>query len=138
MDAKTIIAVVLSVGVILAYTLIFAPKDEMVPAQGQGQQQSVFDRRPEQRSQNDPLHLSPILAVPNCGAVESELEIIQNDLIKRDTEVFEIGFSRTGGNISSLRLKEHVDFGGEPVELVHRSGDGTEYFSITFATLLAF
>jgi len=90
MDAKTIIAVVLSVGVILAYTLIFAPKDEMVPAQGQGQQQSVFDRRPEQRSQNDPLHLSPILAVPNCGAVESELEIIQNDLIKRDTEVFEI------------------------------------------------
>lgn len=132
MDAKTIIAVVLSVGIILAYTLIFSPKEEMVPTQRQGQQQSVFDRRPEQRSHNEPLHLSPVIAVPNCGAVESELEGIQNDLIRRDTEVFEIGFSRTGGNISSLRLKEHVDFSGDPVELVHRPGDGTEYFSITF------
>ena len=139
MDVKTILAVVLSVGVILAYTLIFAPdplsmEDGGSPLedgaqaqeQTQRQPQTLFGRRAEPQAQYAPLEASAVVAAP------TELAELADDLIRRETEVFEIGFSRTGGTIASLRLKEHLDVGGEPVELVHRPEDGTEYFAIAF------
>ena len=132
MDAKTILAVVLSVGVILAYTLLLAP-DPLPPLEeGQTQEQpqpqapSLFGGRSASAAQPVELTSSAVVAAPLEAGSPAD------DLIRRETDVFEIAFSRTGGTIASLRLKEHLDVGGEPVELVHRPDDGTEYLSIAF------
>ncbi len=133
MDAKTIIAVVLSVGVILAYTLLFAP-DPLPPLEEGGQTQertplqmpSLFGGRSQPAPQLAELEASPVVAAP------AELADFREDLIRSETDVFEIAFSRTGATIASLRLKEHLDVDGEPVELVHRPEAGTEYFAVAF------
>lgn len=131
MDAKTILAVVLSVGVILAYTLLLAPdpvplaEDGQVPEQTQPAP-SLFGGRSASAAQPVELSSSPVVAA------QTEVGEIADDLIRRETDVFEIAFSRTGGTIASLRLKDHLDVGGEPVELVHRAEEGTEYLTIAF------
>jgi YidC/Oxa1 family membrane protein insertase len=137
MDVKTILAVVLSVGVILAYTLLFAPDplplEEGAQTQEQTQPQlpSLFGGRSQPAAQPAELAPSAVAAVVS-EAADTEIEEFAEDVIRRETDVFEIGFSRTGGTIASLRLKDHVDVNGQPVELVHRPDDGTEYLAVAF------
>ena len=137
MDVKTILAVVLSVGVILAYTLLFAPDplplEEGAETQEQTQPQmpSLFGGR------SQPAVPLAELAPSTVTAADSEAAgtgggAFAEDLIHRETDVFRIAFSRTGGTIASLQLKDHLDVNGDPVELVHRPEDGTEYLTVAF------
>ena len=51
--------------------------------------------------------------------------------IKLETEKFSIEFSSIGGQISSLRLKEHLNYLGKPVNLI---GSNNSTFDIDFIT----
>lgn len=51
--------------------------------------------------------------------------------IKLETEKFSIEFSSIGGQISSLRLKEHLNYLGKPVNLI---GSNNSTFDIDFVT----
>ena len=51
--------------------------------------------------------------------------------IKLETEKFSIEFSSIGGQISSLRLKEHLNYLGKPVKLI---GSNNSTFDIDFVT----
>ena len=51
--------------------------------------------------------------------------------IKLETEKFSIEFSSIGGQISSLRLKEHLNYLGKPVNLI---GSNNSTFDIGFVT----
>ena len=137
MDIKTILAVVLSVGVILGYTLIFAPDppslDEGMPLQERDQPQvpSLFGGRSQSAAPLAELTLSSVVATLEEKG-EGQIVGFSDDLIQRETDVFEIAFSRSGGNIASLRLKDHLDVDGNPVQLVHHPEDGTEYLAVSF------
>ena len=54
-----------------------------------------------------------------------------NKKIKLETEKFSIEFSSIGGQISSLRLKEHLNYLGKPVNLI---GSNNSTFDIDFVT----
>lgn len=142
MDVKTILAVVLSVGVILAYTLLFAPDplplEEGAETQEQTQPQmpSLFGGRSQPAVPLAELAPSTVTAADSQAAGSQAAGTgggaFAEDLIHRETDVFRIAFSRTGGTIASLQLKDHLDVNGDPVELVHRPEDGTEYLTVAF------
>ena len=136
MDRNTIIAVVLSVVVIvgsmLLQSVLFPQPDA---AEFATPAASSSGPQPLPSAQTPPPVQDPAPG-PSVTAVEAE-GAAQLAAIQRETGVFLITFSTGGGTITSLRLKEHLDIDGRPVDLVLDPDGSNEFLGMSFGAALS-
>jgi YidC/Oxa1 family membrane protein insertase len=137
MDRRTIIAVVLAVVVIVGSMIVqqrfFAP-EKPAPAQTAEPAESA----PE------PIEVEPegveapaVLEKPGVSAAVEGLTAVTEQQIEEqtftiETEVFRVGFTNRGGQITSIELKEFANIDGSPVEMIFSQESGINPFSIHF------
>ena len=141
MDKRTVIAVVLAVVVIVGSMIVqqvFFPPEEKTPAQTT---QSAADTVPEPVTEEQPAEeAEPAVeeqqpSVPE-GAGE-ELAATNDQQIEEqnftiETDIFRLGFTNRGGQITSIELKEYSNTDGSPVEMIFSQESGVDPFSIHF------
>ena len=132
MDRKTLIAVGLSVvvivGSLLVQTFLFpspdgglglgAPPAARVPAAGEDAGAAVA--RPD-----------VFAPVASTVAAAGEDSAVGPRLIVKETDLFALAFTTAGGDLTSIRLKQHHDVDGTEVELVLRPEEH-RLFSVAF------
>jgi YidC/Oxa1 family membrane protein insertase len=141
MDKRTVIAVVLAVVVIVGSMLVqqvfFAPEGPR-PAQTA---ESAADRGPEPIVEEQPTEAakpSTEAAQPSVTtAAGGQLAAVTDQQIEEqsftiDTEVFRVGFTNRGGQITSIELKEFSNTDGSPVQMIFSQESGVNPFSIRF------
>ena len=141
MDKRTILAVVLAIAVIVGSTIItqrfFAPEQ---PASGQTEQ-STAETRPEPIAEQqlaEETQPADTAEQPGAPAVSGEQvaalddQQIEEQVFTLETDVFRIGFTNRGGQITSVELKEYSNTDGSPVEMIFSQESGVNPFSIHF------
>jgi YidC/Oxa1 family membrane protein insertase len=141
MDKRTVIAVVLAVVVIVGSMIVqqvfFAPKNQ-APAQAV---ETAADTGPEPIAEEQPAEEAeaPVAAEqPSAPAPRGEeLAVVSEQQIEEqnftiETEVFRVGFTNRGGQITSIELKEFSNTDGSPVEMIFSQESGINPFSIHF------
>ena len=141
MDKRTVIAVVLAVVVIVGSMIVqqvfFAP-GEPTPAQ------TAEPSGPEPIEEEQPVQPAeeaqppaateqpgaPAVAGEQLAAVTDQQIEEQNFAI--ETEVFRVGFTNRGGQITSIELKEFSNTDGSPVDMIFSQESGVNPFSIHF------
>jgi YidC/Oxa1 family membrane protein insertase len=140
MDKRTVIAVVLAVVVIIGSMVVqqrfFAPQ-EPTPAQTAEpadtgpepvvEEQPTEEVQPQQAAEQPS---APAAAGEELAAVTDQQIEEQNFTI--ETEVFRVGFTNRGGQITSIELKEFSNTDGSPVEMIFSQESGVNPFSIHF------
>ena len=127
MDKNTLFAVILSTVVIVVGFMIQA---KVNPAPEQEVTKVPAIEQTIDESEN-------IKEAPRQQAVSSnELQldtdaVIEEKIIKAETNRFIITFSNKGGVITSLKLKEHMDK-GKPLEMIFTADDEQAAFDIAF------
>lgn len=132
MDKNTLLAVVLSVIVIsvgFAVQSYFFPQEQIVP------QSSAVPP-----VQENPIQVQPVQEtdIPETGAEEqqalaalpAETDLEYSEYIL-ETDVYLATFSNRGGDLISLRLKEHTDNGGL-LEMIKRDESDVRAFNLRF------
>ena len=141
MDKRTVIAVVLAVVVIVGSMIVqqvfFAP-EKKTPAQTA---ETAEDRGPEPVTEEQPAEKAEPPgeaeqpSVPEgageelAAAIDQQIEE-QNFTI--ETEIFRVGFTNRGGQITSIELEEYSNTDGSPVEMIFSQESGVDPFSIHF------
>jgi YidC/Oxa1 family membrane protein insertase len=141
MDKRTVIAVVLAVVVIVGSMIVqqvfFAP-EEQTPARTA---ETTADTGPEPVTEEQPAEeaelpgaaeqpSAPAAAGEELAAVTDQQIEEQNFTI--ETEIFRVGFTNRGGQITSIELKEYSNTDGSPVEMIFSQESGVDPFSIHF------
>lgn len=141
MDKRTIIAVALAVVVIIGSMIIqqrfFAP-EEPAPAAVQTEEETQpvpADQSAAEQSGTETkapsLAEQPGAAAGDDLAVETEQQI-EELIFTLETEVFRVGFTNRGGQITSIELKDFANTDGSPVEMIFSQESGINPFSIHF------
>jgi len=151
MEKNTLVAVVLSVAVLFGFYLVqgifFAP--EPSPPQAAAPPGEL----PQQQAPAGPVAAVPadqpppaavdviadILGIPPAGAPDTEgdgvegvaLAAEEREYIEIETDLLSVVLTNAGGNIVSLRLRNHMD-GGEPLEMIFSGGSGAHAFTTAF------
>jgi YidC/Oxa1 family membrane protein insertase len=146
MDKRTIIAVVLAVVVIVGSMIVqqvFLAPEEQAPAQIA---EPGADTGPEPITEEQPAEVAeppatagqpsaPALTGEDLAAVNDQQ--IEEENFTIETEVFQIGFTNRGGQITSIELKEFSNTDGSPVEMIFSQESGVDPFSIHFGDATA-
>ena len=154
MEKNTVLAIVLSVAVIVVFTVVqgifFAPKH---PAAAQPRQEPVSSAAPTQpayppvpelqapvesgslqaaETQKPPLETGPYAADLSAGMIE----LGDREPVVIETEVMIVTFSRAGGDIVSWKLKDHKDKDGM-VDMILSGSKEARAFTVAFGGLNA-
>jgi YidC/Oxa1 family membrane protein insertase len=141
MDKRTIIAVVLAVVVIVGSMIVqqafFAP-EEQAPAQtaeprpDTAPEPIVEEQLAEQAEPTvtDQQPSAPAVTGGDLAVVADQQIEEQNFTI--ETEIFRVGFTNRGGQITSIELKEFSNTDGSPVEMIFSQESGVDPFTIHF------
>ena len=135
MDKNVVMAVVLSFVVILGFSFLqtkFFPKNETV--QTQTVENLPQEETPAAESETQSVVSGAALAVSNDYSVyvAEGTEPASAQIISMNTDLYNIQFSTLGGEISSLKLNEHVGDDGEQVNMVYPVADGRGAFELSF------
>lgn len=134
MDKRTVIAVVLAVVVIVGSMIVqqvfFAPEQTIAPAQpAQTGPEPIAEEQPVQQPET-PAAQAPASDTEDLAPlVEQQIE---EQTFTIETEVFRVGFTNRGGEITSIELKEYTNTDGTPVEMIFSQESGVSPFSIHF------
>ncbi|MDC7226122.1 MAG: membrane protein insertase YidC [Spirochaetales bacterium] len=134
MDRNTLYAVILSTVVIVAGFFIqakFFPAPEQPVAATQMTTESAAEAAVETETLEAPRQQQS--ASSNELKLDTET-VIEERIIKAETNRFLITFSNKGGIITSLKLKEHLE-NGEPLEMLFTANDAQGAFDIAFGDL---
>ena len=132
MDRRTLIAVGLSVvvivGSLLAQTFLFPAPDEALGfgAPAAGGATAAGELEPVASARDDAF--APVASTVSAAGEDSATGA---RLIMKETDLFALAFSTAGGDLTSIRLKQHHDVGGTAVELVLRP-DQHRFFTVSF------
>ena len=140
MDKRTVIAVVLAVVVIVGSMVVqqrfFAPK-EPAPAQtvepSDTGPEPIVEERPAEEAESPAAAEqpgTPAVAGEELAAVIDQQ--IEEQTFAIETEVFRVGFTNRGGEVTSIELKEFNNTDGTPVEMIFSQESGVNPFSIHF------
>ena len=132
MDRRTLIAVGLSVvvivGSLLAQTFLFPAPDETlaIGAPARGGVTAAGELEPVATARDDAF--APVASTVSAAGEDSATGA---RLIMKETDLFALAFSTAGGDLRSIRLKQHHDVDGTAVELVLRP-DQHRFFTVSF------
>jgi YidC/Oxa1 family membrane protein insertase len=135
MEKRTVIAVVLSMAVIFGFYLVMGaiyPQAPAAPAPAPAAAeppQAQTSPAPSQVVRSESAPALPAAAVaPESGSGEP----LQEPPVIIDTNLMTITLTNAGGNITSLRLKEHKEKGNTPVEMIFSGSSQAHAFSVSF------
>jgi YidC/Oxa1 family membrane protein insertase len=134
MEKRTVIAVVLSMAVIFGFYLVMGaiyPQTPAAPAPTAAEPpQTRTGPAPSQEVvRNESVPAPPAAAVaPESGSEEP----LPEPPVIIDTNLMTITLTNAGGDITSLRLKEHKEEGNTPVEMIFSGPSQAHAFSISF------
>jgi YidC/Oxa1 family membrane protein insertase len=141
MDKRTIIAVVLAVVVIVGSMLVqqvfFAP-DEQPPTRTaepgvDAGPEPIVEEAPAEEGAPAPAAEQP--RTPPAGGEDLAIagdQQIEEQNFTIETDVYRIGFTNRGGQITSIALKDFSNTDGTPVDMIFNQESGVEPFSIHF------
>ena len=141
MDKRTLLAVVLSVVILIAGTVImqvFLPKTPAqtseAPAAAAAEDStpavtSAVSAPPAAKPETQSQTTAPGKVVPVASA---GAEASGPMSIARETDVYRMTFSREGASLTSVQLKKFTNVDGSPVEMVYESSVGQHPFDISF------
>jgi YidC/Oxa1 family membrane protein insertase len=107
MEKRLIIAVLLSIGVLYAYSFIFPPAKPQLPAPG-ATQQAVLSSAKQAPVQGGAVQSTP--AAPQAAAVPQQAASARD--ITVDTDLYTAVFSTQGGGLKKLVLKKYHETPG--------------------------
>ena len=144
MDKRTIIAVALAVVVIIGSMVIqqrFFSPEEPAPAATQAQEETQPLPADQSAAETPAAEEEAPARVeqPSASAdlaVETEQQI-EEQTFTMETEVFRVGFTNRGGQITSIELKDFSNIDGSPVEMIFSQESGINPFSIHFGDVNA-
>ena len=133
MDRRTLIAVGLSVvvivGSLLIQTFLFPSPDDALGL-GSTPAPAAESGEPATGTVDSADIFAP---VPSTVTAAGEDTPAGSRLITKETDLFSLVFSTAGGDLTSMRLKQHHDVDGTDVELVLRP-EQHHFFSIAFGS----
>ena len=131
MDRRTLIAVGLSVvvivGSLLIQTFLFPTPDD---ALGLGSAPAPASESGEPATVASADVFAPVASTVTASGEDTP---VGSRLITKETDLFSLVFSTAGGDLTSMRLKQHHDVDGTDVELVLRP-EQDHFFSIAFGS----
>jgi YidC/Oxa1 family membrane protein insertase len=136
MDKRTLLAVVLSVIILIAGTVIMQVVMPKAPAQtaaapaAAAQAPSVSSEAPAAgKPQPEAQTAAPGKVVP---AAVPGTDASGQKTVVRETEVYRLSFSREGAVLTSVQLKNYKNTDGSPVEMIYASSRGQYPFEVLF------
>ncbi|EDP69620.1 putative inner membrane protein translocase component YidC [Flavobacteriales bacterium ALC-1] len=143
-DINSIIGFVLIFGIMLWYFYQSKPTDEEIAAQKKAQEEQVETEKKVSK-QEETLVTSAedytnvkaldsteqVALQSKVGSFANALNLPGEDITTVETDVFELKFSRKGGHLAEVRLKNFVDYDSVPIYLVK---DNNSAFNISFGT----
>ncbi|UCG00039.1 MAG: membrane protein insertase YidC [Spirochaetaceae bacterium] len=143
MDKRTVIAVVLAVVVIIGSMIVqqrfFAPEQPTTVAEpADGGPQPVVEEQPAEAQTAEGAEQPPVAEQPSVpGTATGEMALVTDQQIEEqtftlETEVFRVGFTNRGGQITSIELKDFSNTDGSPVEMIFSQDSGINPFSFRF------
>ncbi len=135
MDKKTLLAIVVAVVVITIGFFIQSRITENRKQESGIIEQDVREEAPETAAVEEETEAGPTALV---SVQEDEVEQVASDEdlenreIVEETEFYRITFSTEGGTIRSLKLKEHLEKNGKPVDMIFRGESEMDAFEIHF------
>ncbi len=143
-DINTIIGFVLIFGIMLWYFYQSKPTEEELAAQKIAQEEQVEAEKKESKQaetlvttsedyiNTKALDSAQLVAAQNkIGALSYALTLPGEDITTVETDVFELKFSKKGGHLAQVKLRNFVDYDSVPIYLVK---DNNSAFNITFST----
>ena len=131
MDRRTLFAVGLSVvvivGSLLIQTFLFPTPDD-APGLGSAPAPATAAGEPETATASNADIFTPVASTVTASGEDSP---VGSRLIIKETDLFSLAFTTGGGDLTSMRLKQHHDVDGTDVELVLRP-EQDRFFSIAF------
>jgi len=134
MEKRTLLAVVLSVVIIVGgmvlQSVLFPTSAPEAPV---AQPAATPQTQPVQVS-STPVPSAPA-SLPVTGSVRpvpEESPVFVNEPIVRETDVFRLVFSRNGGDLTSIQLKNYKNTDGSFVEMILSDDSGQNPFGIAF------
>ena len=137
MDKNVVLAVVLSFVVIMGFSFLqqrIFPKNEI-------SQTEVVENQPQESSETEvTLSQDNVVNGSALSVSSGEYSVYTSEdqapassqIITMNTDLYEIQFSTLGGDITSLKLKEHVGDNGEQVNMVYPVTDNRAAFELSF------
>jgi YidC/Oxa1 family membrane protein insertase len=144
MDKRTVIAVVLAVVVIVGSMIVqqvfFSPEEPTPRQTAEPAADAGPEPAPEEQTAQPEGEKQPTAAAGEAGApgeAGEQLAAVDDQQIEEqtftmETEVFRIGFTNRGGQITSIELKEFSNTDGTPVQMIFSQESGVYPFSIHF------
>ena len=133
MDRRTLIAVGLSVvvivGSLLIQTFLFPAPDDALGLGGTASAPAT-DGEPTTAIAASADIFAPVASTVTASGEDTP---VGSRLITKETDLFSLVFSTAGGDLTSMRLKQHHDVDGTDVELVLRP-EQHHFFSIAFGS----
>ena len=133
MDRRTLIAVGLSVVVIVGSLLIqtfLFPTPDAALGLGSAPAQAAESGTPAAATAASADIFAPVASTVTAAGEDTPAG---SRLITKETDLFSLVFSTAGGDLTSMRLKQHHDVDGTDVELVLRP-EQDHFFSIAFGS----
>lgn len=133
MDKKTLLAIVVAVVVITIGFFIQSRISQNRQQEAGVTDEQVRDEEPQQVSEETPPETSAGISVKDSDivAVEPNEDLEVREIVE-ETDLYIITFSTEGGTIRSLKLKEHNEKNGKPVEMIFRGESEMDAFELHF------
>jgi YidC/Oxa1 family membrane protein insertase len=128
MEKRVVIAFVLSILVLLAWSLLFAPKPPKAPPKEEVTQVEKEKAAPETVE-------TPIAKAPPPSKEVEILPTLKDKEIKVETPLYKAVFTNAGPTVKSFKLKKYrktPDANSELIELVHLGKSGEDFLKIDF------
>lgn len=134
MNRNTILAVVLSVFVIIGFSILnsvlFPPKQRQIAATERTENAQV-ERTSESVVSTAQQQSANVSAVQNIATIQPIGEVLPEKTLTLKNELVEADFSTRGARLISFRLLNHLDK-GEPVDMVNLNFGGKGSFELAW------
>jgi YidC/Oxa1 family membrane protein insertase len=104
MEKRTLLAFVLSIAVVLAWSLLYSPKSQKAPKKEEPPAETVQEKKQLPKASVAPHRVAP--EVPSKTAPVSTSKVHENE-VEVDTPLFKAVFSNVGPTIRSFKLKDY-------------------------------
>ncbi len=129
MDKKTILAIVLSVGIIFGWMFIqqvFFTPEVTTPEEIETQETEVTTEDLQESSETKAVFE---LRLESSNTEDQHKFLFEED-VKLSTDYFEFTFSTKGGNVKSIKLLQYKEVDGTPIEMILSGETGQYPFNI--------
>jgi YidC/Oxa1 family membrane protein insertase len=133
MDKNTILAIVIIFVLILLFQLLYL-KPRMEQRQNVAEQEQKVEEEYAEQPAEEEAEAEEAQGAETLGFL-IPAEDAEKEVVSVDTDIYSVSISSEGASVVSFQLKEYLDKGGAPIELVQFSGNDIRPFEVHFDRL---